>query len=355
MRRTNDQSLLAWGYTPPTRRTDFPSNGFYARTPWAFAQSRNIVPFPQWPCQTPWSITAKGIRMDAPVINATGIVENTDILMAIGCHLEDNDRDVLALCLVNIQGNTFKRAFKTPILIPRDLWMKKKSTVQRLFIIPSNLDNRLGWDENKHSIDKAIIFRFCPLSRRAYSISKTEPPGFWDEKSSRLLLKQCSSDLEGERVWNVILHIVDKDDNVKFHVHVKSEPQDRLTFAVFSSNQDHVETVYVDELCFSQRCKVENETFDFQARFQGIWAGELISIINMDIWSISMLKNSMVRQIRESAEAIRSTGLMGRPTENNIAMRRSSTFPIPQLIRSSTSKSLIQSSRDKRKWMFWVT
>jgi hypothetical protein len=289
------------------------------------------------------------------VIDGTGIVEDTDTLMAIGCHLEDNDRDVLALCLVNIQGNTYKRAFKTPILVPRDLWMKKKSTVQRLFIIPSNLDNRLGWDENKHSIDKAIIFRFCPLSRRAYSISKTEPPGFWDEQSSRLLLKQSSADLKGERVWNVILYIVDEEENLKFQIHVESASQDSLRFSVISSSEDHSETVCLDDGLLNQRCKVDNETFDFQARFQGIWAGELINIINMDIWSASMLKNSMVRQIRESAEAIRSTGLMRGHRDESIPIRRSSTCPIPQLMRANTSKSLVQTSREKRRWMFWVT
>jgi hypothetical protein len=368
MRRTNDQSLICWGYTSPDRRTDFPSVGFFARTPWAFSQSRNIVPYPQWPNETPWDITAKGIRMNAPVIEASGIVESVDILMALGCHLEDNDRDVLALCLVNIHGDLYKRQFKTPVLVPRDIWMKKKLTMQTLFIQPSNLGSRLGWDENKHAIDRAIIFRFCPLSRRGYTISKTEPPGFWDEKSSRLRLKQSSSDTKGNRVWNVILHVIDDEGNERFWMHVESQSNKKLNFSIQSSEGDQDNsTVEIDDHNKSQICKLEDETFDFQGMFNGIWCGENTIIVNLDIWSSTQLRDGLIRQIRESAEAIRHTGLLGRSpggNGNRLMVRRTNTagFSMPKRMntmdsiipkRSSTSKSLLEQPK-RRSWLSWL-
>ena len=102
--------------------------------------------------------------------------------MALGCHLEDNDRDILALCLSDIQKDIYQRQFKTPVVVPRDVWMTKNSVVKTLFITPINLASRLGWDGNKHAKDIVIVFRFYPLCRRGYSIQKTEPPGFQQEK-----------------------------------------------------------------------------------------------------------------------------------------------------------------------------
>jgi hypothetical protein len=366
MKRTNDQSLLAWGYTPVDRRTDFPSNGFFARTPWAFSQSRIIVPYPQWPNETPWDITAKGVRMDAPMIDASGIVDNVDMLMALGCHLEDNDRDVLAICLLNIQGDVYKRQFKTPVLVQRDVWMKKKSVTQTIFIQPSNLDNRLAWDENKHAIDIVIIFRFCPLSRRGYRISKTEPPGFWDEKSSRLRMKQSSSDVKGNRVWNVILHLIDDEGNDRFCIRVESQSIDKLTFSIHSMVEMQ-ESIFVeiDDHNRSHICKVEDETFDFQAMFKGIWCGEVTVIVNFDIWSVAQLRDGLIRQIRESAEEIRHTGLLGRSSEGQRMMmrranttslntiKRTNTMDSMVLKRSSTLKTILENPK-RRSWMFWI-
>jgi hypothetical protein len=367
MRRTNDQSMLAWGYTSPSRRTDFPAYGFFARTPWAFSQSRNIVPYPEWPCTTPWVATSKGIRMEAPVIEASGIVDSTDILMAIGCHLEDNDRDILALCLLNVGGDVYKRGFKTPLLVPRDVWMKKKTTIQTLFIIPSNLENRLGWDENKHSVDIAIIFRFCPLSRREYSISKTEPAGFWDEKSSRLRLKQCGSDSRGDRSWNVVLHLADEQGNEQYCIRVETRSMDKFNFCIepMIEELDYV-SMDMDDQTRSHICKVGDETFDLQGKFKNIWCGEIITIVNLDLWSDAQLKDGTIRKIREAAEEIRHTGLMGQSLGGGrMMLSRTATAGSFKLLRNSTGRSLFEQPRRSntektsvepskpRSWRFW--
>jgi hypothetical protein len=354
--------MLAWGYTPPSRRTDFPAYGLFARTPWAFSQSRSIVPYPEWSCPQPWVATSKGIRIDAPVIDASSIIDSTDILMALGCHLEDNDRDVLALCLLNVSGDVYKRGFKTPLLIPRDIWMKKTTTIQTLFIIPSNLENRLGWDDNKHSVDIAIIFRLCPLSRQGYSISKTEPPGFWDERSSRLLLKQRSESKQ-DRGWGVVLYLVDEEGNEQFCIRVESRSTDKVNFCIEPMVEDlDFISVDMDDHNRTHICKVGAETFDIQAKFKAIWCGEIISIVNFDIWSDAQLKDGMIRKIRESAEEIRYTGLLGRSSGGGrMMLNRTATAGSLGLLRSNTGTTFFEPKRiltekndaPERKWRFW--
>jgi hypothetical protein len=375
MKRTSDQSILAWGYTSADRKSDFPAPGLFARTPWSFSQSRNIVPYPEWPITAPWDITARGIRIDAPCISAAGVVDDADVLMALGCHLEDNDRDVLALCLSNIQRDIYQRQFKTPVLVPRDVWMKRNSVVKTLFITPINLASRLGWDESKHAKDIVIVFRFCPLSRRAYSISKTDPAGFWDEKKCRLRLKQTTSNAEGKGVWNVVLHLTDEARKDRFTVRLQSNALKSLEFHIQPLHEQRSAFLYLDDENNNGMCHVDDETFDIHSRFREIWCGEFTTVVNLDLWSATQLRDGVIRQIRDSATEIRHTGLVeghSKPKRLMInrepnfiidGLSRTQTGPFGFIRRSSTSKSFSMSSsttestedHPKRKpWRFWI-
>jgi hypothetical protein len=375
MKRTGDQSILAWGYTSSDRKVDFNAPGLFARTPWSFSQSRNIVPYPEWPVTTPWDITARGIRIDAPCITAAGVVDDCDVLMALGAHLEDNDRDILALCLLNIRGDIYQRQFKTPVLVPRDVWMKKNSAVKRVFIRPINLTNRLGVDQNKHAVDIMIVFRFCPLSQSGYSISKTEPADFWDEKNSRLRLKQTVHNAHGKGEWNVVVHLVDASGNERFIIRLQSKAMKTLDFLIQSVQEPKSSSLRFDDKSGDAICQVDNETFDFHSKFREIWCGEITIVVNLDIWSAAQLRDGMIRQIRQAATEIRDTGVLGsnsnpkrlsitrQTTSPMVGLSRTQSGPLGFLRRMSTSKSLSMTIREtetaeketeREFWRRWI-
>ena len=224
--------------------------------------------------------------------------------------------DILAHLLMsctNIQRDIYQRQFKTPVLVPRDVWMKKNSVVKTLFITPFNLTSRLGWDENKHKKDIVIVFRFCPLSRRAYSISKTDPEGFWDEKNSRLRLKQTTSNAEGKVNGMLsVYHLMDEAGKERFMVRLQSNAMKSLDFHIQSVARAEIRVILrLDDEKNNVMCQVDNETFDIHSRFGEIWCGEFTTVVNLDLWSVTQLRDGMIRQIRDSATEIRDTGVLG--------------------------------------------
>ena len=100
MNNSDDQSLFTWGLTMEEFKQEFPSGdhplvntnpstlqGFLARSPVAFANSGNVIPYRKRDVSMPYSMTNEGLRMEPSVIQYDGYKEYT---VMFACHFEVN-------------------------------------------------------------------------------------------------------------------------------------------------------------------------------------------------------------------------------------------------------------------------
>ena len=234
MRNSDDQSLFAWGLTqeeydtvhaslPDTERTSVsqPSSlwGFLARSPAAFENSSNIVPYRNWEASKPYSMTNQGLRLELPVIQHEGFKEYTAIL---ACHYEDNYLGPLGIYIspvASADGDQFARDvwYMHPVLIvPQHAAQAKLRTIyiRQDVLLPTVRD----FDRRDH-----FLVRMMPEGpEEDYALDKVYPPEHWNQAQKIIR----GDDSESERI-GVLLFGKKQGGKKAFAVLIRSQvPED---------------------------------------------------------------------------------------------------------------------------------
>jgi len=104
MKDSDDQSLFAWEDSCHSNDEliadgpDGPLRGPLARSPAEFENSEQIVPYRDWQCSLPYTMTNHGLRIELPMHIVHG--DDTGLCLAVlGCHYEGDFRGPLGIFL----------------------------------------------------------------------------------------------------------------------------------------------------------------------------------------------------------------------------------------------------------------
>ncbi|KAE9369906.1 HET-domain-containing protein [Stipitochalara longipes BDJ] len=252
MRNSDDHSLFAWGLTQEEYSAVHSSHaeaerisgtqsstlwGFLARSPAAFENSTNIVPYRNWETSMPYSMTNQGLRLELPVIQHEAFKEYTAIL---ACHYEDNYLGPLGVYIspvASADGDQFARDVwhMNPVLIvPQHAAQAKLRTIyiRQDILLPTVRD----FDRRDH-----FLIRTMPEDpEEGYALDKVYPPEHWNQ-AQKIIRSENS---EAERI-GILLFGKKKDSKKPLlsssdHKFLKTGPRTTRTnaHAVFSSYLD---------------------------------------------------------------------------------------------------------------------
>jgi hypothetical protein len=128
-----------------------------------------------------FALEGPGIRIQVPLSpRASFSIKNytgADYLATLGCHIENNFWDILALPLKKCENGKFVRMGAcSPLRLPRDMWMRSINVIQHITIQEDGHPRR----RRIYDLDHIGISLF-PLSRRNYILSEVYPPSWWNE------------------------------------------------------------------------------------------------------------------------------------------------------------------------------
>jgi hypothetical protein len=228
MRSSDDQSLFAWGLTDQEYEvlhasddsdqkilyvSDYekrpeaqPSTlrGFLARSPAAFKNSGNIVPYRNWDVSMPYSMTNQGLRLELPVIQHEGFKEYTAIL---ACHFQYNYLGPLGIHISPVaspNGDQFARDlwYNDPVLVvPQHALQAKLRTIyiRQEVLLPTYRD----FDRRDH-----FLIRKHPGSPKAkvldskYVLHEVFPAGSWSESEKIIRVDRSGSYQEAALIFS---------------------------------------------------------------------------------------------------------------------------------------------------------
>ena len=314
---SNDQSLFAWsgGFGDKGEGV-----GLLAKSPSQFRNSGNIVPY-DLVQGISYAITNTGLQITLPWSDSSALRKKPAFrlpnrtLVALSCHIEDNFWDVLVLPLFQLtEGRYVRLDARKCMLVPRDVWMKCKSTLREIKI----LTNIVGF-ESTFLNASAVLLRLFPLSRRKHKVYEYYPSGageLWREVLNEIPLSKLEVGLlftvEGEEKFILRLR-GDRGDSLlsyagidgfkgRFHLSIDSKSHDDVnTEPIFRHNWLDIGPE------FTISYKLNGETFDV-ALFPTAVMGEQRCVLEVDIWSEEQMSNEQIQQIRHSRQSIRQTG-----------------------------------------------
>jgi hypothetical protein len=154
--------------------------GFLARSPVAFANSGNVIPYRNRDVSMPYSMTNEGLRMELSVIQYDGYKEYT---VMFACHFEVNFLGPLGVYIqpvVSPDGDQFAKhvSHLNPVIVfPQHMALAQIRTtyIRQEMLLPTTR----GFDRRYH-----FLIRTMPDER--YELLEVYPSKFW-HKSQKII------------------------------------------------------------------------------------------------------------------------------------------------------------------------
>lgn len=160
MKDSDDQSLFAWEDTCQSydeiiaHGPDGPLRGPLAQSPAEFANSGNVVPYRDWQCSVPYTMTNNGLRIELPMHVVRG--DDTGLCLGVlGCQYEGDFRGPLAIFLRplrlshrnkyndGLEGDQYARDHenKRPVVVDPSIYVRpilKTVFLRKDVLLPTN-------------------------------------------------------------------------------------------------------------------------------------------------------------------------------------------------------------------------
>ncbi|KPM37343.1 hypothetical protein AK830_g9240 [Neonectria ditissima] len=202
MRHSDDQSLLSWNFA----HDDQGEAGVLASSPAAFSECKDIIPCDVGTPTPPFSVTNKGLRIEAPVSHHS----DDSKLLLLQCRTKRDPTTMLAIIIRRRRDNLYLRSKASPELVRYQLWSEWQSA--SIYLLP----NLAFTDSVEETPSCTVLLRNLP---DGFRILEVDPQPLHREPGLRVVM---DANLLGDDKPNAMVVLSSMDDTKPLLVHISA-------------------------------------------------------------------------------------------------------------------------------------